>query len=110
MGSGTKDFNLELFLRAKYLERFLKECGHVRVRDLCIIFDSANCAESAVNCLNEGNDKCCKVFGRLRKIEFSHSPFENESEFAVARKILGTTTKYLNRFRIDDFRTLVTIN
>ena len=37
---GTKDFNLELFLRVKYLPKFMKECGHIRVRDLCVIFDN----------------------------------------------------------------------
>ena len=38
--SGTKNFNLELYLRVKYLPKIIEACGHVRVRDLCVIFDN----------------------------------------------------------------------
>ena len=36
-----KDFFIELYLRVKFLPRFLKECQSVKVRDVYIIFDNA---------------------------------------------------------------------
>ena len=36
----TKDFSIELYLRARYLPRFLESCSQMRIRDLCIIFDN----------------------------------------------------------------------
>jgi hypothetical protein len=35
------DFNIELFLRAKLLPKFLTECVSLRIKDLYIIFDNA---------------------------------------------------------------------
>lgn len=35
----TKDFSIELYLRARYLPRLL-ECDNMRIRDLCVIFDN----------------------------------------------------------------------
>lgn len=37
----SKDFFIELYLRVRFLPRFLKDCSKVRVRDLYIIFDNA---------------------------------------------------------------------
>lgn len=85
MSSGTKDFNLELFLRAKYLPKFIQECGHIRVRDLCVIFDNAQTTEQVANLLSQRSMlESCKVFEKLRKIEFSHSPFMVETEYKLA--------------------------
>jgi hypothetical protein len=36
------DFNIELFVRAKLLPKFLVECPTVRVKDLYVIFDNAS--------------------------------------------------------------------
>ena len=38
--SGTKDFSIELYLRARYLPRFLSQCTQARIKDFYIIFDS----------------------------------------------------------------------
>ena len=38
-GSG-KDYSIELYLRARYLPRFLTQCNTVRVKDMYVIFDN----------------------------------------------------------------------
>ena len=37
---GTKDFSIELYLRARLLPAFLAHAEEVRIKDLCIIFES----------------------------------------------------------------------
>ena len=36
----SKDFSIELYLRARYLPRFLSQAAQVRIKDLYIIFDN----------------------------------------------------------------------
>ena len=47
------DFNIELFLRAKLLPKFLIECPTVRVKDLYIIFDNAAQTNAAVKTVRQ---------------------------------------------------------
>ena len=45
----------------------------------------------------------------IRKLEFSHSPSADESEFEIVRMMLGQCKLTLNRFRIDNFKTMEAI-
>ena len=47
MCSGTADFSIELYLRARYLPRFLSQCSQCRIKDLYIIFDNASATVQA---------------------------------------------------------------
>lgn len=38
--SSNKDFNIELYIRARYLSRLLTQCTHARIKDLYVIFDN----------------------------------------------------------------------
>ena len=38
--NANKDFSIELYLRARYLPRFLSIATQVRIKDLYIIFDN----------------------------------------------------------------------
>jgi hypothetical protein len=45
----------------------------------------------------------------IRKLEFSHSPCADESEFEIVRLMLSQCKLTLNRFRIDNFKTMEAI-
>lgn len=90
------DFNIELFLRAKLLPKFLTECGQLRIKDLFVIFDSAAqthyAAKAVRNCLKQSQHLCTSI----RKLEFSHSPLADASEFDIVRLLLTQCKLTLN--------------
>ena len=49
----TKDFSIDLYLRARYLPRFLQQCGKVRIKDLYIIFDSLSATQQAARAIGQ---------------------------------------------------------
>lgn len=84
----SNDFNIELFLRAKFLPKFLSECSQANIKDLYVIFDNAAQTHSAAKatrlCLRSQPQICAS----LRKLEFSHSPHAHGSEFEVVKMML----------------------
>ena len=47
----NKDFSIELYLRARYLPRFLSQCDQVRIKDFYVIFDNAHATQQTAHFL-----------------------------------------------------------
>lgn len=110
-GNTTKDFSIELYLRARFLPRFLQTCEKVRIRDLYIIFDNPNATLQVARTLTSSMPENSKtILGRLRKLEFTHSPSLVDQEFNIIGTLLHQTTRNLNRVRIDHFKVMENIN
>jgi len=106
----TKDFSFELYLRARYIPRFLSQCTQtqVRIKDLYIIFDNAAATQQLAQSLKERIPQN-KILEKLRKLEFTHSPSLLEQEFFILHQLLKQTTRNLNRFRIDHVKILISV-
>ena len=108
--SANKDFNIELYIRARYLVRLLTQCTQARIKDLYVIFDNPSATQQAARFLDSNRLKDNCVLERLRKLEFTHSPSQPNPEFFIVGQLLSQTTRNLNRVRIYDFRVMASIN
>ena len=82
--NSNQDFSIELYIRVRYLLRFLNQCAQVRIKDLYVIFDNQTATQATAQSLSQ-NMPQCKTLQRLRKLEFTHSPALRESEFFIVK-------------------------
>ena len=85
--NGTKDYSIELYLRARYLTKFLQKCTQVRIKDLYIIFDNPQVTQQMARSIENGLPQS-QILERVRKLEFTHSPAQIDQEFFIVGQLL----------------------